>query len=84
MKQLSSSELNNMSKEEMAAVILQMQQLHEQLSQQQKHMEQQIHRILRILFTAAVHDQSITYQRLHILTLPSVSVYRPNRTMSRA
>ena len=43
MKQLSSSELNNMSKEEMAAMILQMQQLHEQLSQQQKLMEQQIH-----------------------------------------
>ena len=43
MKQLSSSELNNMSKEEMAAMILKMQQLHEQLSQQQKQMEQQIH-----------------------------------------
>ena len=43
MKQLSSSELNNMSKEELAAMILQMQQLHEQLSQQQKQMEQQIH-----------------------------------------
>ena len=50
MKQLSSSELNNMSKEEMAAMILQMQkqqqemqQLHEQLQQQQKQMEQQIH-----------------------------------------
>ena len=43
MKQLSSSELNNMSKEEMAAMILQMQQLHEQLKQQQKQMEQQIH-----------------------------------------
>ena len=40
MKQLSSSELNNMSKEEMAAMILHMQQLHEQLSQQQKQMEQ--------------------------------------------
>ena len=36
MKQLSSSELNSMSKEEMAAMILQMQQL-------QKQMEQQIH-----------------------------------------
>ena len=43
MKQLSSSELNNMSKEEMAAMILQMQQLHEQLSQQQKQMEQHCH-----------------------------------------
>ena len=43
MKQLSSSELNSMSKEEMAAMILQMQQLHEQLQQQQKQMEQQIH-----------------------------------------
>lgn len=43
MKQLSSSELNSMSKEELAAMILQMQQLHEQLQQQQKQMEQQIH-----------------------------------------
>ena len=50
MKQLSSSELNSMSKEEMAAMILQMQkqqqemqQLHEQLQQRQKQMEQQIH-----------------------------------------
>ncbi len=41
MKQLSSSELNSMSKEEMAAMIMQMQQLHEQLQQQQKQMEQQ-------------------------------------------
>lgn len=43
MKQLSSSELNSMSKEEMATMILQMQQLHEQLQQQQEQMEQQIH-----------------------------------------
>ena len=50
MKQLSSSELNNMSKEEMAAMILQMQQLQkqmeqqrQQMEQQQKQMEQQIH-----------------------------------------
>ena len=41
MKQLSSSELNNMSKEDLAAMVLQMQQLHEQLQQQQKQMEQQ-------------------------------------------
>ena len=41
MKQLSSSELNNMSKEELAAMVLQMQQLHEQLQQQQKQMELQ-------------------------------------------
>ena len=41
MKQLSSSELNSMSKEEMAAMILQMQQLHQQLQQQQKEMELQ-------------------------------------------
>ena len=34
MKQLSSSELNNMSKEDLAAMVLQMQQLHEQLQQQ--------------------------------------------------
>lgn len=43
MKQLSSSELNSMSKEDLAAMVLQMQQLHEQLQQQQKQMEQQIH-----------------------------------------
>ena len=50
MKQLSSSELNNMSKEDLAAMVLQMQQLHRQLQQQQeemerqqKQMEQQIH-----------------------------------------
>ena len=50
MKQLSSAELNNMSKEEMAAMILQMQQLQkqmeqqrQQMEQQQKQMEQQIH-----------------------------------------
>ena len=42
MKQLSSSELNSMSKEELAAMVLQMQQLHQQLQQQQKQMEQQI------------------------------------------
>ena len=42
MKQLSSSELNSMSKEELAAMVLQMQQLHEQLQQQQKQMELQI------------------------------------------
>ena len=41
MKQLSSSELNNMSKEDLAAMVLQMQQLHEQLQQQQKQMELQ-------------------------------------------
>ena len=41
MKQLSSSELNNMSKEDLAAMVLQMQQLNEQLQQQQKQMEQQ-------------------------------------------
>ena len=41
MKQLSSSELNNMSKEDLAAMVLQTQQLHEQLQQQQKQMEQQ-------------------------------------------
>ena len=43
MKQLSSSELNSMSKEDLTAMVLQMQQLHEQLQQQQKQMEQQIH-----------------------------------------
>ena len=49
MKQLSSSELNSMSKEGLAAMVLQMQQLHEQRQQkqeqmelQQKQMEQQI------------------------------------------
>ena len=41
MKQLSSSELNSMSKEDLAAMVLQMQQLHEQLQQQQKQMELQ-------------------------------------------
>ena len=41
MKQLSSSELNNMSKEDLAAMVLQMQQLHEQLQKQQKEMELQ-------------------------------------------
>ena len=41
MKQLSSSELNNMSKEDLAAMVLQMQQLHQQLQQQQKEMELQ-------------------------------------------
>lgn len=41
MKQLSSSELNSMSKEELAAMVLQMQQLHQQLQQQQKEMELQ-------------------------------------------
>lgn len=41
MKQLSSSELNNMSKEDLAAMVLQMQQLHQQLQQQQKQMELQ-------------------------------------------
>jgi hypothetical protein len=34
MKQLSSSELNSMSKEDLAAMVLQMQQLHQQLQQQ--------------------------------------------------
>ena len=43
MKQLSSSELNNMSKEDLASMVLQMQQLHQQFQQQQKQMEQQIH-----------------------------------------
>ena len=43
MKQLSSSELNSMSKEDLAAMVLQMQQLHQQLQQQQKQMEQQIY-----------------------------------------
>ncbi len=56
MKQLSSSELNSMSKEEMAAMILQMQQLHEQLQQQQKQMEQQIHTLTeRIALMNARH-----------------------------
>ena len=41
MKQLSSSELNNMSKKDLAAMVLQMQQLHQQLQQQQKEMELQ-------------------------------------------
>lgn len=41
MKQLSSSELHNMSKEDLAAMVLQMQQLHQQLQQQQKQMELQ-------------------------------------------
>ena len=41
MKQLSSSELNNMSKKELAAMVLQMQQLHQQFQQQQKEMELQ-------------------------------------------
>lgn len=41
MKQLSSSELNSMSKEDLAAMVLQMQQLHQQLQQQQKQMELQ-------------------------------------------
>ena len=41
MKQLSSSELNNMSKEDLAAMVLQMQQFHQQLQQQQKEMELQ-------------------------------------------
>lgn len=43
MKQLSSLELNSMSKKDLAAMVLQMQQLHQQLLQQQKQMEQQIH-----------------------------------------
>ena len=47
MKQLSSTELNSMSKEDLAAMVLQMQQLHQQLQQQQKQMEQQIHRTVR-------------------------------------
>lgn len=41
MKQLSSSELNSMSKEDLAFMVLQMQQLHQQLQQQQKQMELQ-------------------------------------------
>ena len=41
MKQLSSSELNSMSKEDLAAMVLQMQQLHQQFQQQQKEMELQ-------------------------------------------
>lgn len=41
MKQLSSSELNSMSKEDLAAMVLQMQQLHQQMQQQQKEMELQ-------------------------------------------
>ena len=41
MKQLSSSELNSMSKEDLAAMVLQMQQLHQQMQQQQKQMELQ-------------------------------------------
>ena len=44
MKQLSSSELNSMSKEDLAAMVLQMQQLHQQLQQQQKQMELQQNR----------------------------------------
>ena len=39
MKQLSPSELNSMSKEDLTVMVLQMQQLHEQLQQQQKQME---------------------------------------------
>ena len=50
MKQLSSSELNNMSKEDLAAMVLQMQQLHQQLQQQQKQMEQQIYALNRLPF----------------------------------
>ena len=40
MKQLSSSELNNMSKDEMAAMILQMQKQQLELQQLQAQMEQ--------------------------------------------
>ena len=41
MKQLSSSELNSMSKEDLAATVLEMQQLHQQLLQQKQQLEQQ-------------------------------------------
>ena len=43
MKQLSSSERNNMSKEEMAAMILQMQKLNAQMQQTQLQLQQQVH-----------------------------------------
>ena len=43
MKQLSSSELNSMTKEEMAAMILQMQKLNAQMQQTQLQLQQQIH-----------------------------------------
>ena len=43
MKQLSSLELNNMSKKDLAAMVLQMQQQQEEMERQQKQMEQQIH-----------------------------------------
>ena len=43
MKQLSSSELNRLSKEEMAAMILQMQRLNAQMQQTQLQLQQQVH-----------------------------------------
>ena len=43
MKQLSSSELNSMTKEEMAAMILQMQKLNAQMQQTQLQLQQQVH-----------------------------------------
>ena len=43
MKQLSSSELNSMTKEEMAAMILQMQRLNAQMQQTQLQLQQQVH-----------------------------------------
>ena len=43
MRQLSSSELNNMSKEDLAAMVLRMQQLQQQMQQEQLQLQQQIH-----------------------------------------
>ena len=43
MKQLSSSKLNSMTKEEMAAMILQMQKLNAQMQQTQLQLQQQVH-----------------------------------------
>ena len=42
MKQLSSSELNNLSKEDLAAMVLQMQQLQQEMQQTQLQLQQQI------------------------------------------
>ena len=42
MRQLSSSELNNMSKEDLAAMVLRMQQLQQQMQQEQLQLQQQI------------------------------------------
>lgn len=43
MKQLSSSELNNLSKADLSAMVLQMQQLQQQLQQEKLQLQQQIY-----------------------------------------